>query len=107
MECSPTPLDFGHQLGTRHVLKCQLAPDTIRNLLELQGRERFDSNHIATIENALGADLAELDKLAAPKEKLDRQSHPAWRVAVYRGYVAGVADTWRQICHRMYPDDGR
>lgn len=99
-EDSDSLSDFGYKLGTQHVIECRLDPETIRTLLEIDGLDRAEGDGLAAVEQAIGSDRKQVDELA-DRSGFDEQSHPAWRSAVYEGYVAGVGAAWKRICDEM------
>lgn len=88
----------GHRLGTRHVLDCRLAPETLRSLMDCQ--EPLSDDDVKTIEKAIGDDKKSLvDVLRG--EGFDDDTYPTWRSDAYRGYVKGVSDAWKRVREQM------
>lgn len=93
-------VDYGHQLGSQHVIQCQLSPETIRRILEITDFETVTTEDISAIDQTVGADLKSVDKMRK-EQGIDAESHPTWKNEVYRGYVKGVSDAWKQVCEAM------
>ncbi len=88
----------GHRLGTRHVLDCRLAPETLRRLMECQ--KQLTEDDTKAVEKAIGDDKqALIDVLSG--EGFDDDSYPTWRSDAYRGYVKGVTDAWHRVRDQM------
>ncbi|OHB81105.1 MAG: hypothetical protein A2W31_15035 [Planctomycetes bacterium RBG_16_64_10] len=100
MEDSARLVDIGYRLGSRHVMDCRLAPETIRRLLEIDDLETAQPEDLVAVEQALGKGIDEVNQLAR-QHGFDEASHPAWRLAVYRGYLTGVAAAWKRVCEYM------
>ena len=93
-------IDFGHQLGSRHVIDCQLSPDSIRQVMKIKESETWQPEDVAAIEETIGDDLQTIDDLLT-KNDYDEQSRATWRHVVYRGYLQGVAAAWQRVCEHM------
>ena len=98
-EDSQSLVDFGHQLGYRQILDCQLPPDTIRRLVQLRQSEDWQEEDLKLVEQTLGKEnLDAADALVKGDENLQKA---AMQHVVFRGFVEGVADAWQQICDQM------
>lgn len=100
-ESSEVLFDFGYRLGCRHVLDCRLTPEAIRRLIRLHERDaELGPDENATVEELLGDGLQEVQEFTNG-QNYDKDSLPVRRTAVYRGYLKGVADAWKQVCEKM------
>ena len=99
-DSSQPVVDFGFDLGSRHVLECQLAPETILRLLELNNRKALTSQDFALVQSEIDGDRKVIDKFLKDKG-YDVNTFPIAREEVCRGYVQGVADTWKKVCEKM------
>ena len=97
---SKSLVDYGYRLGSQHVVGCQLTPESIRRILEIADFDSVTADDISAIDEAVGADLASMDKMRK-EQGIDAESHPTWKHEVYRGYVKGVLDAWKQVCEAM------
>jgi hypothetical protein len=99
-EGSASLVDVGYSLGAGHVVECQLAPETIRGLLEIEELDSLTTGDLTAIEAAIGKDKKTVADLLQEQGYSD-ESHPMWRVAFYQGYVRGVTEAWKQVCEQM------
>ena len=99
-ENSHNLVDFGFELGSKHVIGCCLSPDAIRRLLGLQELESADSESIQLIETGMASDMQLMNE-HAQKQGYTEHTHPRWKLEVYRGYVKGVAAAWKRVCEEM------
>ena len=99
-ECSDVLVDSGYDLGTSHVIECQLSPELIQRLLKLGRQQDWNDDDLAFIEEAVGDRMAAIDALL-DKHGYDAQARPTWRKVVYQGYLNGVAAAWQKVCEHM------
>ena len=91
--------DFGFELGAAQVLDCDLEPETIRKLLDSDSRG-VDGGSAKQVLAALGKNAAKVEEYGR-QHGLDDKTNPAWRSAVYGGYLDGVAAAWDKVCAHM------
>ena len=96
-------VEYGHSIGLKHVLECRLSPVVIRRMVEIHRSDELGKKASADVAEAVGEDLKEADALAE-RGGYDPTSQPAWRSALYRGYVSGVASAWEKVCEQMKSD---
>ena len=99
-DSSQAVVDFGFDLGSRHVLDCQLSPETILRLHELSKREALTSQDFALIKSEIDGDREGIDRFLNDKG-YDVNTFPIAREELCRGYVRGVADAWKKVCEKM------
>ncbi len=99
-ENSQSLVDFGFEVGSKHVIGCRLSPDVIRRVLEIEEFDTADSEAIKVIEGAIGSELR-LANEHIQKHGYTERSHPTWRHEIFRGYVKGVAAAWKRVCDEM------
>jgi len=99
-ENSASLVDFGYQLGGQHILDCRLSPETIRRLLAIEPLDASRQQDWEAIEEAIGSDGSKLEA-RAQQLGVDDLSHPTWRTAIARGYLAGVAAAWKRVCDQI------
>ena len=99
-ENSSALLEFGHRLGVRQVMDCKLGPDVIRRLHELRDLDSWKPDELNIIQTSIGAEMSGVDK-ALNDSGYDESERPTWRLIVFRGYLAGVAAAWQQVCKHM------
>lgn len=99
-ENSQALIDFGFQLGSGSVLDCRLSPEAIRSLLAINNADDLTEGDVNTIRETVGEDAKTIDRYAA-EHGIDERCNPTWHLAVYSGYVKGVASAWKDVCETM------
>jgi hypothetical protein len=99
-ENSEPLVDFGYQLGTDHVVNCRLTAATIGKLVALKDAEMLDEQQTKLVKKSLGDAHIVVDKFC-DDHGFDQRAYPNRQLAVYRGYLAGVADAWQEVCKHM------
>lgn len=99
-ESSDSLIEYGHQMGTSHVLDCGLPPELIRRLLDIRAAGTVRREDFSVIEQAIGTQMIQIQDFAE-KSGFDDGSHPTWRSSIYEGYVEGVAAAWKRVCEEM------
>ena len=91
--------DVGYQLGSQHVLQCVLSPSTIREILRIQDSGQWTAFDQQIVRDAIGKDTNTVGKAAEAAN--GEEEALVWKLSMLRGYVAGVAEAWQQVCKQI------
>lgn len=102
IEGSASVADFGYELGSQEILDCQLTPEVIHQLVEIGEQTAGDlgDEQQRYIEKSLKNCRAAIEAFCR-EHSIDEQTNPAWRDALYRGYLKGITVVWEQVCREM------
>ncbi len=100
-DSSEALVEFGIQIGNRHVIDCRLSPESIHALLKLKEVDAWQPDDTAMLEECISDEMVSINQMLSESGYDEEESSGSWRNVVYRGYIEGVATAWRQVCEHM------